>query len=283
MGCGIGRHIIIRGEKDHCQTPINSHIYTMKDVKYEEFEESILKIKEFVKSVEDLRLAIVDDLDQISITTGNCSNRRESMNIKYCIKSLAWKIVTDCKGKFENSQMLYEPDNDVKIKFTGQICSREIIDTSVNLFTYLARVDKLKEKYFELVSLKRNIQLIIESMEKFTVEITELKDKNRWSSNINSTKHSLKVLDELGDRITDVISEGKEGIEFLTDEKNVDELNKLGLKNFKNQIKIPHFIVWHNLNQEDRVDQPTDGYYYINELIVKKKRKITEYKNSLII
>lgn len=280
MGCGFGNNSRLQGENLQSQLPINTYIYSIGGNK---LEEEISKAKSFVVSVEELRHAIIDELDQISILTGNCSNAIYGLNLKYCIISLAWKIATDNKGNYTKALLTHHPDKEIKITFGGKNNSKDALETSDYLFSYYGRLEKLTERIFETYKLKDEISNIIDRFEKEKHE--NIKNKEIFSQLTNNsfnTKKAFVIIDELKIKVKELLQEGKEGIEYIIDPRNEEEFNKIGLVNLKNQIKIPHIIVWKHLNPNERVSQPNDGYYKINELIVKKKKKKTEYKNNII-
>ena len=275
MGCGYSnkdRKII--GEDLFSQVPINTIIYMIG----EKYDDEITKVRNFVSNVEDLRHAIIDELDEISIITGNCSHNKLALNLKNCIISLAWKISTDNKGKFKNALMEYNEDNDCKIVFKGKLCSRNAIDASNYLFSYLGRVEKLKERIKELNKNKKEILKVLDMLIGISKQGL---NKAKISNNIDNIKHSFQIFEEICEKIEIILNEGKEGIDYILDEKNHAEFDRIGLANFKSQTKIPHYIVWKNLNFTERTLGPKDGYYYLNELKVKKKRIKSEYRAIL--
>ena len=66
----------------------------------------------------------------------------------------------------------------------------------------------------------------------------------------------------------------------MINKEKYSDINSIAFKNCKNQIKIPYLIVWNNLEEKDKYSDPKEGLFRINQFIVNKKKKKTEYQEE---
>lgn len=259
MGCSSSQVMeFMHQEEIILHTPINTKPIFLGD----KYDIEMIKIKGFISSVEEVRHAIVDVKEMISLSTGNCSRKKEALNVKYLFVSMALKFSTDLKGKIE--EVVIEV-KDGSIIFRGN--NKDSNELSINLFKYLARVDKLKERIEELTN---QIPDITEIMKKLTNDSNLDRYKvKEIATNIDICVRVIKDLPKERERI---LREAKEGIRYITDSKNRKFFNEKGLAAYKAKMKIPYMIIWFCLEPNERFKDIKTGYYIFNERVVTKKK-----------
>lgn len=320
MGCGSSNILEFKKEKLLLHTPINTNIPYLG----EKYEEEYAKIKSYIIAIEQIRHVFNDEKDVITIQTGNCSNINEALNIKFCIISMAIKISSDLKGKFDSVQTIKISNFNYKY-----VCNiKGLNDISTHLSEYINRVYKFKERIEELINQKDLIldiidKLIIKINEKLAINLTKsvsissksktlnainikkLKstiETSKDETNTNNTNQSnnlitlankklctklnettlknlhkliytsINILEELKYERDEILSQAKEGFDYINDVNNIDNINKMGFNAYKEKLKHSYKIIWYILPPIQRFKNINDGFFLFNERIVMKKK-----------
>lgn len=272
MGCSGGTNI--KRSELLCQNPINVHIRMCESLNIKDYN----KICSFAKDTENIRSCIVDELDYISLITGNCSHKFETHNLYYCFVALISKLAVDNKAKLENAELITSEEDEFYFRYNSRFNTLETDKMIEKISNYCVKINKLKSKVKDLkVTFTNEIAKIINNLEELIkVEIDD--DINNF--NLNIIKNCDLISDDFMSFIVGVLEEAKEGIKLLKNKEKYSDINLIAFKNCKNQIKIPYLIVWNNLEEKDKYSDPKEGLFKINQFIVNKKKKKTEYQEE---
>lgn len=272
MGCSGGS--VLSRKEMLCQTPINIYIRTCESMNIKD----INKISSYVKDTENIRSCIVDELDYISLITGNCSHKYNSHNMYYCFIAFISKLAVDNKAKLEEAELLLSDDDEFYFRYKSRFNTLELIKITERMSDYCSKINKLRSK---VTDLNRNYENEILPIVKHIEELIKQEiDEDVNIFNLKIINQCNLITADFPIFINEVLEEAKLGIKLIKNKEKFPEINQIAFKNCKNQIKIPYLIVWNNLDDKDKFPDPKSGLFKINQFIVNKKKMKTEFQEE---
>jgi hypothetical protein len=275
MGCGNSFDLLntISTSTNIIQFPLNKNISFLTF----QTEDEVSKLKLFCQSVEEVRHAIIDEKDNISLSTGACSYKKNQTNIEKCIKSISWKLSSEVLGKLSTSDFNFLNESSLFTISNESKFSKDSRQAVTSIYNYIVRVEKLKERLLELNNQKMFANNIIINLQK----VFNINNNIPFKKNCDNVNKSIEVLNKLEMEREKTIIENRNGINYLINESNYEEINRIGFTSSKKKIKIPHYITWNFISKEERHKNEDHGFYEMMERIVSKKKIAMMYQNQI--
>jgi hypothetical protein len=189
MGCGACR-VIFEENRD---SPLDWNLTKLQENPYiKESKIAILnsdyeKAQKIIEIVEDIRVTIFDNLDELILKTGACVFNQP--DIVTCIKTVLWKVSTDNWGNIKASNInFYEDDPYITIK-SGRVSNETTLLINY-LINYISNLFSLRNQLKEIdLKIPQLIYIITENNEKnlFTNNREEFVDDEIIKNNNNMT------------------------------------------------------------------------------------------------
>jgi hypothetical protein len=242
MGCGGSRHGL---EAPHA--PLN---HLMIGLGIEKLDNLFAEASKIIEEIEELRVVIIDNRDNLIISSGACSY--VDPKIYQCVLGLMWKLSADNSGKFIDAGFGVD-ENTMGLKATGANNSSDAVKAINDLNTYISGLGAIPEKLAELI--KKIGEFSKNSFDDPTAIFDELSKSFSDSplripgkildckKNIVLVKNALTTANQCQEELTSSLSFNK-SFKKLMSAESIMSIDEIGLKAHKAKHTKTYEICW---------------------------------------
>jgi len=278
MGCG--------GSKDGLEAPQAPLNHFMVGLGIEKLDSLFADASKVIEEIEALRVVIVDNRDNLIISTGACSF--VDPKISQCILGLLWKLSADNKGKFIDAGFDFDT-NSLCLKATSANNSSDAVKAIDELNVYLPGLAAIPEKLNELAekigefcknSFDDPTAIFDELSKTFSDNPLRIPGKLMdCKKNIVLVKNAVQTANKCREELTNTLAFFKDIKNLISADKLVS-IDEIGSKAHKAKHTKPYEICWNYMTdvKERFGKKAEEGVKKWDGMKLKKKSVKASYK-----